>query len=223
MAILPSLSTKLPALFLAISLFHGVVRPAATATNSTKGFVAVPLKKSNFEIQRPYDLALAKRYSFKDGVHKLWVYSNDLPHSLDSHTRPRTEIRIRGYDYSSGVWQFEGHGYVPKGTTGVAVMQVFGAAGHATTAMIRVYNGSLYYYRHNLLSPDIYDRWFKLNVIHDVEVSRVEIYVDNELKLTTRGQSGKNHFFKCGVYTQDDASRYLESRWKEIRILRREA
>lgn len=37
---------------------------------------------------------------------------------------PRTEIRITGYDYSLGVWQFEGHAYVPKGTSGVTIVQI---------------------------------------------------------------------------------------------------
>lgn len=29
---------------------------------------------------------------------------------------------VPGHDYSSGVWQFEGYGYVPSGTSGVSVM-----------------------------------------------------------------------------------------------------
>ena len=49
-------------------------------------------------------------------------------------------------------------------------MQVFGATPpRASTLMIRVYNGSLMYYRNQVLVPDIYDKWFRLNVIHDVD------------------------------------------------------
>lgn len=70
--------------------------------------------------------------------------------------------RTQGYDCSSGVWQFEGYGYVSCGTTGVCIMQVFGASSHATTLMLRVYDGSLYYYREKLLVPSICDRWFRL-------------------------------------------------------------
>jgi hypothetical protein len=44
------------------------------------------------------------------------------------------------------VWQFEGYGYVPSGTTGVSIMQVFGAGAHATTLMLHVYDGALRYY-----------------------------------------------------------------------------
>ncbi|KAK9904502.1 hypothetical protein M0R45_000647 [Rubus argutus] len=105
----------------------------------TLGFVSLPLSTSNFHIHKPYDLPISQRYSFKHGVHKLWVYFKDKPLSRNSPTYPRTEIRIRGYDYSSGVWQFEGYGYVPCGTANVTIMQVFGASPHATTLMLIVY------------------------------------------------------------------------------------
>ncbi|ERN08519.1 hypothetical protein AMTR_s01187p00010350, partial [Amborella trichopoda] len=63
-----------------------------------------------------------------------------------------------GYDYSSGVWQFEGHAFVPNRTTGVAIMQILLAAHSATTLQIRVYNGQLMYYQSQVLASHIYDR-----------------------------------------------------------------
>ena len=60
----------------------------------TNGFIALPLNQSNFLIQRPYNVPQDTRYSFIHGVHKLWVYSTDKPHSITSKTRPRTEIHI---------------------------------------------------------------------------------------------------------------------------------
>ena len=62
--------------------------------NLTDGFLSLPLNQSNLVIQRPYDVPEDQRYSFVDGVHKLWVYSTDKPHSPTSKTHPRTEIRI---------------------------------------------------------------------------------------------------------------------------------
>ncbi|CAN0908715.1 Citrate-binding protein [Linum grandiflorum] len=202
-----------------VQLFPSLL--AFAAVDPTQGFVAVPLSDSNLEVQWPYDLQKDQRYSFEDGVHKLWVYSSDKPHSKDSHTRPRTEIRITGHDYSSGVWQFEGQGFVPSGTTGVCVMQVFGASGRATTMMVRVYNGALSAYRAKML-PDIYGRWFKLNVIHDADAGKLEIYVDGSVVYQGAGHGGKSHYFKFGVYTQDDASKYMESRWKDIKVFKKQ-
>jgi len=36
-----------------------------------------------------------QRYSFENGIRRMWVYSNDKPHFPTSHTRPRTEVRIQ--------------------------------------------------------------------------------------------------------------------------------
>ncbi|KAL7609679.1 citrate-binding protein [Lactuca sativa] len=188
--------------------------------DTTLGFVSKPLNESNFIIQKPYDVPLEQRYSYSHGVHKLWVIKTDKPHSETSNTNPRSEIRIQGYDYSSGVWQFEAYGYVPCGTTGVSIMQVFGSAPpNATTTMLRVYNSSLYYYKDPMIIRDLYNKWFRFNVIHDVEQNNVKVYVDGVLKYEGCGHGGTSHYFKCGVYTQDHASFYMESRWKNIRVL----
>ncbi|CAA3010325.1 Hypothetical predicted protein [Olea europaea subsp. europaea] len=188
----------------------------------TKSFISLPFNRSYYHIQKPYDVPENQRYSFKNGVHRLWVFATDKPHTITSQTKPRTEIAIQGYNYSSGVWQFEGHAYVPYGTSGICIMQVFGAdPPHATTAMIRVYNGSLMYYQESVLVPSIYNRWFRLNVIHDVNAKKVRVYIDGFLKLEAQGRGGTSHAFKCGVYAQNNDSYYMESRWKNVKILKK--
>ncbi|KAK2995475.1 hypothetical protein RJ640_010000 [Escallonia rubra] len=187
----------------------------------TRHFVSLPLNQSNFVIQRPYDVPEDQRYSFVDGVHKLWVFETDKPHTPTSQTGPRTEIRINGHDYNSGVWQFEGYGYIPEGTSGVCIMQVFGARPHATTLMLLVENGTLSYYGRQVLVPCIYGRWFRLNVIHDVDTSTVKVYVDGILKIEAPGRGGTFHYFKCGVYSGKGRSYYMESRWKGIKVLKK--
>ncbi|KAH9669252.1 Alginate lyase2 domain-containing protein [Citrus sinensis] len=188
----------------------------------THGFTELPLNTSNYQIQKPYNLPLCNRYSFVNGVHKLWVYSTDKPLSKSSPTKPRTEISITGYNYSSNVWQFEGYGYVPCGTSGVCIMQVLGASPpHATTLQLRVYNGSLSYYRDPILVPNVYDKWFRLNVIHDVNASTVKIYIDGTLKYEAAGRGGNSYHFKFGVYGQINESYYMESCWKDIKVLKK--
>ncbi|CAL1384543.1 unnamed protein product [Linum trigynum] len=184
----------------------------------TCGFTELPFNTSLYQIHKPYDLPVAQRYSFVDGIHDLWVYSTDKPLYNGSTTHPRSEIKI-GYTYSSGIWQFEGQGYVPKGTNGVCIMQVFGASRRATSLMLRVYNGSLTYYQSAAIVPEIFDRWFRLNVIHDVEAAMLKVYVDGVLLLVVADHGGKSHYFKFGVYGQNDMSSCMESRWKGIRVL----
>lgn len=191
------------------------------AADPTDGFTALPFDKSVYNIHKPYDLPVDQRYSFVNGVHKLWVYSTDKPFRQGSPTKPRTEINIGGYEYSAGVWQFEGYAYVPQGTSGVCIMQVFGGSPQATTLMLRVYDGSLTYYQSPVIVPNIYNRWFRVNVIHDVGASKLKVYIDGVLKYEALGRGGDSHYFKCGVYGQNDESNYMESRWKQIRILRK--
>ncbi|OMO55915.1 Concanavalin A-like lectin/glucanases superfamily [Corchorus capsularis] len=193
----------------------------ANAQDPTSGFTAVPLSQSNFDLHKPYDVAANERYSFIDGVHKMWVYSTDKPFQAGSDTLPRTEIRIRGYDYSSGIWQFEGQAYVPSGTSATSIMQIFGGTSRATTIMLRVYTGSLTVYRSPIILSNMYNRWFKINVIHDVAASNVKVYIDGALKYEGSGSGTSNHYFKFGVYAQEGASNYMESRWRGIRVLRK--
>ncbi|XP_057740243.1 citrate-binding protein-like, partial [Arachis stenosperma] len=194
----------------------------SASLSPTAGFTQLPLDHKDIEIQRPYDVPESARYSFVNGVHKMWVYSSDKTHSKNSRTNPRTELAIKGYDYSSGVWQFEAQGFVPRDTSGVCVMQIFGASRlRATTLMIRAYKGSLSYYRSPVLAPNIWNRWFKLNVIHDVDASTVKIYIDGIFVHEAAGHGGASHAFKCGVYSQNDASHYMESRWKGIKVFKK--
>lgn len=153
----------------------------------------------------------------------VWVYNCTYNKYLHKSFLIFQSLRLlfQGYDYSSGVWQFEGYGYVPCGTTGVCIMQVFGASPHATTLMLRVYNGSLTYYRASVIVPNIQDKWFKLNVIHDVDNSKVRVYIDGVLKYEAPGRGGTSHYFKFGVYAQNNDSYYMESRWKDIKVLKK--
>ncbi|CAL9020175.1 unnamed protein product, partial [Prunus brigantina] len=143
------------------------------ASDPTDGFTRVSLAAQNLKLQIPYDKSPADRYSKVDGVERFWVYTNDKPFKQGSPTRPRTEIRISGYDYTSGVWQFEGNFYVPQGSSGVIIMQIHGAPTEATTLQQRVYNGDLKYYGNNVVASNIYDKWLRLNVIHNVGAGKV--------------------------------------------------
>ena len=61
--------------------YIGTITELHFATSPTEGFISLPLNQSNFVILRPYDVPEDQRYSRINGVHKLWVYSTDKPHS----------------------------------------------------------------------------------------------------------------------------------------------
>lgn len=83
--------------FVILSFFLLVSIELVYGEDPTDGFISVPLTEANFEVQKPYNIPLDQRYSYKDGVHKFWVYAHDKPYSPGSPTQPRTEIRIKVY------------------------------------------------------------------------------------------------------------------------------
>ncbi|XP_022774085.1 citrate-binding protein-like [Durio zibethinus] len=102
------------------------------------------------------------------------------------HTTDVIPIDIHLLTVLNRVWQFEGYGYVPSRneTNGVCIMQVLGGNPHAITLILRLSKDSLYYCNGGpVVLENVYDRWFRLNVIHDVEASKLQIYVDGVLKL----------------------------------------
>ena len=64
----------------------------------------------------------------------------------------------------------------------------------------------------------IYDRWFQLNVVHDVGAGALTMFVDGEERLAVAGHGGYRHYFKFRVYTQTDPSHYMESRWRDVKV-----
>ena len=119
----------------------------------------------------------------------------------------------QGHDYSSGVWQFAGYGYVPSGTSGMSVMQIHNEEGaaHAMVLMLHVYDSVLRFYDGAAVEADIYDRWFHLNVVHDVGASTVAVYVDGRRKFGASVIPSKSYYFKFGVYMQHhDVSPLME-------------
>ncbi|CAN6357733.1 unnamed protein product [Urochloa humidicola] len=200
------------------------VATASSCNDLTAGFTKVELPESDFAVQRPYDVPVEQRYRYDacTGVRTFWVYAGDKPFNNATTTNPRTEVRIRGHDYSSGVWQFEGYGYVPSGTSGASVMQIHNentGAAHATTLMLHVYNGTLRYYSGEAVEDCIYDRWFRLNVVHDVAASTVAVYVDGAPRLAANVTPIASHYFKFGVYVQHhDVSPRMESRWRNVTV-----
>ena len=129
---------------------------------------------------------------------------------------------MQGYDYSSGVWQFEGYGFVPNGTTGTSIMQIHRFSGPATVLMLKVYDGQLKFYTRAVVESNIYDRWMRINVIHDVDANKLTVFIDGVQKFETDGNGQGSFDFKCVVYTQTEPSHYMESRWRNIRVLKKD-
>ncbi|KAF8024943.1 hypothetical protein BT93_F1941 [Corymbia citriodora subsp. variegata] len=177
----------------------------------TDGFTELTLTDANFELQKPYNIPLEERYSFVDGVHKFWIYANDKPHDPSSNTQPHRSsdqtLIPHDLDYSSGVWQIEGHGFLPNGTSGTMIAQIHGAAHGNITLILRIYDGDMRYYSKNLIATGLYERWFRLNIINDVDGGKVTMFLDTN---------------QCGLYgAPANICYYMESRWRDIKIYKK--
>ncbi|KAI4339691.1 hypothetical protein MLD38_024604 [Melastoma candidum] len=125
-------------------------------------------------------------------------------------------------DYSSGVWQFEGQGFVPNGTSGTTIAQIHRASHGATTLILRIYNGNMMYYARDKIEKNLYNRWFRLNIIHDVDGGQLMVFIDGIQKFQTADKGPGNLYFKCGVYAaRSNISYYMESRWRDIKIFKK--
>ncbi|KAJ0751507.1 putative concanavalin A-like lectin/glucanase domain superfamily, alginate lyase 2 [Helianthus annuus] len=125
-------------------------------------------------------------------------------------------------DYTSGIWQFEGYAFVPHGTSGATIVQIHGAAQGNTMLLLRIYNGNMRYYDSKVIATDLYDKWFKVNLIHNVDEGRLMVYINDVKKFESHDQGPGDLYFKCGVYgAPSDKSRYMESRWRDIKIYKK--
>ncbi|CDW83251.1 UNKNOWN [Stylonychia lemnae] len=181
--------------------------------------------KYEYEIQKDWNVSLNKRYSY-DGdsdTHYFIVYKKDNPHNIKSTTKPRTEMAIRHYWTTNGSHQFEGEVYVPLGTSGVSLLQIFGGnmsatKPQATSFMLQIDNGNLTSQSNKVLQQDSYDRWIKVNIIHHASTRKILLFLDgiNVYKTTDSGQD--QHLFMCGANTQKNASNLMIVKWRNIKI-----
>ena len=185
-------------------------------------------KKYTYEIQHPYDLKQSERYSYDaaTNTHDMWVYFSDKPHAPPpNRTNPRTEMRILD-TYTTEPHLLEVDICVKPGTHS-SIMQVFGAAKRATTFMLDAQeNGDITYYDTTadsyavVLRHDMNNKWFNLKVAHYPEArngnGEVKVYIDDVPAGTFEGHGGKEHYFKCGVYSRDASGR-SEVLYRDVR------
>lgn len=140
---------------------------------------------------------------------------------LDNRSN-RSEIRLEN-NYTSGQRQFQGYVRVSSPTNDEAIMQVFGAEGGATAAMVRAFSssgGSLRIYSGTTIATGVYGVWRRLNVIHDANANTIKVYVDGSLKWSGADRGDATHYFKYGAYgTLRTSSAKVE--WRDTKFFRK--
>lgn len=189
------------------------IENASAATSPTAGLTPYT---DTFKVQHPYNLPQSARFSITNGVYNLWILKGDKGFTAGTTTGSRTEQRW-ATNWTSGEHLFDADVMIDPGTTGTAIMQV-----HAVTPGEAIYiqtkNGNLYNSVNTLLTTNIVGHWFHLDAAYSPTNHRVQIWINNNLVLTTTytKPAGTQFYFKDGVYNLSGAK--SETHYKNIRF-----
>ena len=180
--------------------------------------------QDSFHVERPYDVPINTRFSIINGVYSFWVFPNDKPHSTDAQGRnPRTEAtyggthdkaNVRGgtglYSttgfFTTGKRMYSADMLIEKDALGSAIMQVHTTQPGGGPIALRDNGGNLDHNGRNVGNASaapggLVDNWFNFKAALDTATLQVQIYVNNCLTSTYKGDRGDgNFYFKNGVY-----------------------
>jgi hypothetical protein len=160
------------------------------------------------------------RYALTNGENHFWVLASDPSAYPGRDSGPRSELRFYN-DYTSGQAQFQADIKVMSGCFRASVMQVFGAPDRATAFMAWAMPDQLAYYSGQTIYAPLYDRYLRLNVVHDTATGAITVYVNGVPRGTFQDHGQANHYFKLGVYHQKGMSDRCDVYARNIHIFRK--
>lgn len=163
----------------------------------------------NFKIQSPTNAPQSDRYFFTNNIYHCLVFSNDGAFSVGNTTKPRTEQRFNP-DYTNGEIQYQSVMMCPANENSYCCFQIHtgnaqSPAYGSTTFMafwFTNYGGSLHDYSGTALATNLGNRWFQLNVDHNLVTRTIRVWVDQKLVWTQTDNGAGDFYFKDGVYEQ---------------------
>lgn len=166
-------------------------------------------KTPSFKVQSPTNAALSDRYWFTNNTYHFLTYSNDGAFAVGNTTLPRTEHRYLP-DYTNGEIQYQASFLVPGDENSYSIFQIHtgdaqSATYGSTTFMMFWFTnsgGSIRYYSGTVLATNLANRWFQLNVDHNVVTHTLRAWVDKQLVYTGLDNGASDFYFKAGVYEQ---------------------
>jgi hypothetical protein len=169
-----------------------------------------------FNIQWPTNAAENQRYWFTNNIYHCQVFSNDGSFSVGSTTLPRTEQRFEP-DYTNGgsapigEIQYQSMEMAPSNENSYCVFQIHSGdaeedAFGSTTFMLFWFtnnNGSVRDYSGTQLASNLGNKWFQVNVDHNLVNHNIRVWINQDLVWTQQDNNAGDFYFKDGVYEQD--------------------
>jgi hypothetical protein len=202
----------------------GIAVLAGTAEADVSAAAAPPIgtgwkevSATDYKIDQPPGRS---RHTLANGEHHFWVLKSDPSTYPGRDSGPRSELRFYN-DYKTGQAQFAADIKVAKGCSKASIMQIFGAQGRSTAFMTFAMNDSLNHYSGQKIYGPIYDKYLRVNVIHNTGTRKVEFYVNGKRYGTFSDHGSANHYFKAGVYHQPGMSPRCDVYMKNITLFKK--
>lgn len=182
-------------------------RPVALAQIGGTGWSPLTVA---FKVQSPTNAPQSARYFFTNNIYHCLTYSNDGAFEVGNTTLPRTEQRFDP-DYTNGEIQYQATLMAPSNENSYCVFQIHTGdaesdAYGSTTFMLfwfTNYGGSVHDYSGTTLATNLGNKWFQLNVDHNLVTGTIRVWVDQNLVWTQQDNGAGDFYFKDGVYEQD--------------------
>ncbi len=167
-------------------------------------------KTLNFKIQWPTNTTESSRYTFSNNIYHCLLFSNDGAFSVGNTTLPRTEQRYNP-DYTNGEIQYQSMIMAPGNENSYCVFQIHtgdaqsGAFGSTTFMAFWFTNngGSIHDYSGTTLATNLANKWFQLNVDHNIATRTIMVWINKNLVWTQQDNGAGDFYMKDGVYEQD--------------------
>jgi hypothetical protein len=176
------------------------------------GWASFPV---TFKIQSPTNVPQSARYWATNNIYHCQVFSTDGAFSVGNTTLPRTEQRFEpdytnGGKQSIGEIQYQSTEMAPSNENSYCVFQIHtgdaeSTADGSTTFMLFWFtnnNGSVHDYSGTLLASNLGNKWFQLNVDHNLVNHSIRVWIDKNLVWTQMDNTAGDFYFKDGVYEQ---------------------
>jgi hypothetical protein len=178
----------------------------ARAQMGGANWTPLPVK---FQIHSPCQTNEASRYWITNGVSHFRTYRNDSAFRAGNTTQPRTEHRFKP-DYTKGDIQYQAMFLVPANENSYSIFQIHSGDAQSprfgsTTFMLFWFSkdgGSVHDYAGKELAANLGDKWFQLNVEHNVAARTINVWIDQKLVWTQKDNGAENFYMKDGVYAQ---------------------
>jgi hypothetical protein len=160
------------------------------------------------------------RHTLTNGEHHFWILRTDPSTYPGRDSGPRSELHFFN-DYRTGQAQFEADVKISSGCTRASVVQIFGAQGRSTAFMAWAIDNGLHHYDGPAFYSPVYDRYVRVNLIHNTSTRRVTVYINGQNRGSFADHGSANHYFKAGLYHQTGMSARCDAYMKNIRIFKK--